>query len=177
MLDIEVRGDGGQVIGEVEDIIVDRNGNISRLVVEVGDFLELGDQHIGVPWKDVKIGEDMAFVQVPLKEVGNGTYSLFGRIPQGEDVAAARTSWRVHELIGDYANLEDVPRYGLVTDVVFNNRGQVATTAPRSAMPCPIARRPSCSSSRSTMRSSAHKAPTPARPCVERPPVRRGQQK
>lgn len=125
MLDIEVRGDGGEVIGEVADIIVDRHGNISRIVVEVGGFMELGDQHIGIPWEHVKIGQDMAFVQVPLKEVENGTYSLFGRIPQGEDVSTARTSWRVHELIGDYANLEDVPRYGLVTDVVFNNRGQV----------------------------------------------------
>lgn len=124
MIGVPVRGEQGEEIGDVKDIIVDRNGNISKVVVEVGGFFELGDQHIGVPWKDIKIGEDMEFVQVPLREVERGTYSLFGDVPQGEDVPAALTSWRVNELIGDYAALSDVPRYGLVTDVIFDNRGR-----------------------------------------------------
>lgn len=124
MIDAPVRAANGERIGDVKDIIVDRNGSISKVVVEVGGFFELGDQHIGVPWKDIKIGEDMAFVQVPLREVEQGTYSLFGEVPQGEDVPAALTSWRVNELIGDYAALADVPRYGLVTDVIFDSRGR-----------------------------------------------------
>ena len=124
MIDTDVRGQNGEEIGEVKDIIVDRDGNISRVVVEVGGILEIGDQHIGVPWKDVRIGQDMEWVQVPLREVEDGTYSLYGRIPQGEDVAAARGAWRVNELIGDYASLRDIPRYGLVTDVLFNDQGK-----------------------------------------------------
>ncbi|HEX6321199.1 MAG TPA: PRC-barrel domain-containing protein [Burkholderiales bacterium] len=124
VIDTPVRAASGERIGDVKDIIVDRNGHISRLVVEVGGFFELGDQHIGVPWKDITFGEDMRFVQVPLREVENGTYSLFGSVPQGEDVPAALTSWRVNELIGDYASLADVPRYGIVTDVIFDNRGR-----------------------------------------------------
>lgn len=124
VIDTPVRAASGERIGDVKDIIVDRNGHISKLVVEVGGFFELGDQHIGVPWKDITFGEDMRFVQVPLREVENGTYSLFGKVPQGEDVPAALTSWRVNELIGDYASLADVPRYGIVTDVIFDNRGR-----------------------------------------------------
>jgi sporulation protein YlmC with PRC-barrel domain len=123
LLEAPVRADTGRRIGEVKDIIVDRNGYISKLVVEVGGFVELGDQHIGIPWKDVSIGEDMEFVHVPLREVEKGTYSLYGEVPQGENVAMALASWRVNELIGDYARLADVPRYGLVTDVIFDNRG------------------------------------------------------
>lgn len=125
MIDTDVRGANGEEIGEVKDIIVDRNGNISKVIVEVGGFLEMGDQHIGVPFKDVKIGRNMESVQVPLREVESGTYSLYGRVPQGEDVAQARTSWRVNELIGDYASLADVPRYGMVTDALFDTKGKL----------------------------------------------------
>ena len=124
MIDTDVRGPNGEQIGEVKDIFVDRNGNISRVVVEVGGFLEMGDQHIGVPWKDVTVGPDMQWVQVPLKEVESGTYSLYGRVPQGEDVATRTREWRVNELIGDYASLQDVPRYGMVSDVIFSTQGK-----------------------------------------------------
>jgi sporulation protein YlmC with PRC-barrel domain len=127
MIDTDVRGQNGEQIGEVKDIIVGEDGNIRKVVVEVGGFLEIGDQHIGVPWKDVTIGQEMQSVQVPLREVENGTYSLFGKVPEGEDVAAAGNAWRVNELIGDYASLEDVPRYGMVTDVIFNDQGKAQT--------------------------------------------------
>jgi sporulation protein YlmC with PRC-barrel domain len=124
MIDTDVRGAKGEEIGEVKDIIVGADGTISKVVVEVGGFLEIGDQHIGVPWKDVRIRDDMRWVEVPLKEVESGTYSLHGRVPQGEDVAAAPKSWRVNELVGDYASLENVARYGMVTDVIFTDEGK-----------------------------------------------------
>lgn len=124
MLDVEVRSETGEVIGEVEDMIVGPNGRIRQVVVEVGGVVEIGDQHIGVPWNHVEIGPDMAWIQVPLEEVEDGTYSLFGRVPQGENVPAAVNAWRVKELIGDYAALEDVARYGLVSDVIFSRQGR-----------------------------------------------------
>lgn len=133
MLDKPVRGENGERIGDVTDIIVDRHGQITKLVVEVGGFFELGDQHIGVPWRQVKIGQDMEFVQVPLKEIRDGTYSLFGTIAQGEDVPAALTSWRVNELLGDYASLYDVPRYGIVSDVIFDSTGRAQAVVVRRA--------------------------------------------
>jgi hypothetical protein len=43
--------------------------------------------------------------------IERGTYSLFGAVPQGEDVAAPQSARRVNELIGD-ASLQDVTRYG-----------------------------------------------------------------
>lgn len=125
MLGTDVRGANGEEIGEVKDIIVGPNGNIDKVVVEVGGFLEMGDQHIGVPWKDVQIGADMQDVQVPLREVESGTYSLYGVVPQGENVSVARQYWRVNELIGDYANLADAPRYGMVTDALFDKQGKL----------------------------------------------------
>jgi sporulation protein YlmC with PRC-barrel domain len=125
MIDTDVRGANREEIGEVKDIVVDPDGNVTKVVVEVGGLLEMGDQHIGVPFKDVKIGPDMQWVQVPLKEVENGTYSLFGRVPQGEEVRTAADTWRVNELLGDYASLTDMPRYGMVNDALFDKQGKL----------------------------------------------------
>ena len=82
LIDAPVRGENGERIGDVKDIVVNEHGNIARLIVEVGGFFELADQHIAVPWEDLAFGEDMQFVQVPLKEVESGTYALGGRVPQ-----------------------------------------------------------------------------------------------
>lgn len=133
MLDKPVRGESGEHIGEVKDIIVDAEGQVQKIVVEVGGFFEIGDQHIGVPWKSVAVGEDMAFLQVPLREARSGTYSMFGRIPQGEQVPAALTSWRVNELLGDYVSLADIPRYGIVNDVIFDATGKARAVVVRRA--------------------------------------------
>jgi hypothetical protein len=65
--------------------------------------------------------------------VRNGTYSLFGRVPHGEDVPAALTSWRVNELLGDYASLSDVPRYGIVSDLIFDSTGKAKAVIVRRA--------------------------------------------
>ena len=124
MIGTDVRGRNGREIGRVKDILVDASGKVSRVVVEVGGILEMADQHIGVPWRDVRIGPDMEYVHVPLREVQRGSYSLFGRVPEGEDVQPAPEAWRVNELIGEFAGLHDVPRYGLVTDVIFDPRGK-----------------------------------------------------
>jgi sporulation protein YlmC with PRC-barrel domain len=124
MIGTRVIGDNGSQIGEVRDIVVNENGQIGKVIVEVGGFLEIGDQHIGVPWEQVSIASGMRWIQVPLREVEDGTYSLFGRVPQGENVPIQPTSWRVNELIGDVVSLQDVGRNGLIMDVIFNGQGQ-----------------------------------------------------
>ena len=124
MLGSVVRGERGEDIGEVKDLIVARDGTLAKVVVEVGGFLDIGDQHIGVPWRDVAIGPDMQWVRVPLEKARNGEYSLYGVTPRGESVSAGHGAWRVRELIGDYASLRDVPRYGMVSDVIFGADGK-----------------------------------------------------
>lgn len=118
MLDTEVRGPTGENIGEVEDIIVGPSGKIDRVVVEVGGFLGIGDKHIGVPWKEVRIGPDMQYVQVPVTEENRAGYPLY------DDRSPEPGNWRVEELIGDLASLEDVPQYGRVSDIIFDGEGQ-----------------------------------------------------
>ena len=130
MIGTEVRGNRNEQIGEVKDIIVGSDGTIDKVLVEIGGFLDIGDQHIGVPWKHVTLGPEMSYVRIrALKEIEGGTFALYGRVPQGEDppegkLGADAQAWRVKELIGDYAELQDLPRYGLVVDVVFNDKGR-----------------------------------------------------
>ena len=57
---------GWEEIGEVEDIVVSRNGEISGLVAEVGGWLDIGDKAVFIDMKDIRIvGDnlgDVAFV-------------------------------------------------------------------------------------------------------------------
>jgi len=128
MIGTEVRGRRNEEIGKVKDILVRRDGTIDKVIVEVGGLLDIGDQHIGVPWKHVIIGPEMSYVRVrALKELEGGDFALYdGRKrqdAQGDSAADGEEAWRVNELIGDYADLRDLQRYGLVVDVVFSDKG------------------------------------------------------
>ena len=42
-------------IGEIEDVILDRNGQMVGIVAEVGGFLDIGDKHVMVPIDDLRL--------------------------------------------------------------------------------------------------------------------------
>jgi len=118
-----VRAEDGRPLGEVRDILIDRHDNIDRLLIELGGGVPpMAGRYIGVPWSELKFGEDMAFVQVARQEVARGAYPLPAK-PESEAAPAAQREWRANELLGDYASLEDAPRYGLVSDLIFDQNG------------------------------------------------------
>jgi sporulation protein YlmC with PRC-barrel domain len=49
---------GDQKIGSVADLIVDRDGKVTELVVGVGSFLGAGDKNVAVKMADLKRGKD-----------------------------------------------------------------------------------------------------------------------
>lgn len=54
-------------IGEIEDVIVDRQGNFVGIVAEVGGFLDIADKHVLLESKDIQIvptenGNEYAYV-------------------------------------------------------------------------------------------------------------------
>lgn len=121
LLDTEVRGPAGEQIGEVEDLIVDADGQVQAVVVEVGGFLDVGDTHVAVPWQDVVASPGLDYVSVPLDQE---RYEGFHFFDESRPVAGAGL-WRVTELIYDYVDLPDASRYGRVTDLVFDREGEV----------------------------------------------------
>lgn len=44
----------GQKVGDVEDIVLDRNGNVAYAVVSTGGFLGVGDKLHAVPWRSLE---------------------------------------------------------------------------------------------------------------------------
>jgi len=54
LIDLNVRSTTDEKVGEIEDIILDGDGKISRVVLSVGGFLGMGDHHVAVAWSDLR---------------------------------------------------------------------------------------------------------------------------
>ncbi|WP_417525929.1 PRC-barrel domain-containing protein [Marinovum sp.] len=56
-------------IGEIEDIVLDRNGQMVGVVAEIGGFLDIGDKHVLIPMSDVRLTpvDDKTYVLVTRK--------------------------------------------------------------------------------------------------------------
>ncbi|MCR8826644.1 PRC-barrel domain-containing protein [Pseudosulfitobacter koreensis] len=56
-------------IGEIEDIILNRSGQLVGVVAEVGGFLDIGDKHVMIPMEDVRLSavDDQSYVLVTRK--------------------------------------------------------------------------------------------------------------
>lgn len=56
-------------IGEIEDIVLDRNGQMVGVVAEIGGFLDIGDKHVLIPMSDVRLTpvDDKSYVLVTRK--------------------------------------------------------------------------------------------------------------
>jgi sporulation protein YlmC with PRC-barrel domain len=51
-----------QKIGSIADLIVDRDGKVTDIVINVGSYLGNGDKHVAVKMTDLKRGKDNRFV-------------------------------------------------------------------------------------------------------------------
>src|SRR5699024_8844955 len=55
MVTEEVFGPEGEEIGNVENVIVNAQGQIAAIIAEVGGFWDIADTHIAVPWDEVTL--------------------------------------------------------------------------------------------------------------------------
>ena len=122
LFDTEVRGSENDEIGEIENLVIDADGNVTKVIIEAGGFLDIGDTHFAVDWDQVEIGPEMAWVEVPVDEDNVPEFSLF---EGDEEVATGPRAWRASELLNDYVSLQDSPRYGIVDDIVIDRQGKV----------------------------------------------------
>ena len=122
LFDTEVRGSDDEDIGEIENLVLNADGKVTKIIVEAGGFLDIGDTHFAVNWDEVEFAPDLEWVKVPVDEENVQNFSLFD---DSEDVATGPRAWRASELINDYVTLEDQPRYGIVQDIVIGSDGNV----------------------------------------------------
>jgi hypothetical protein len=123
MIGTDVRGENGDEIGEVKDIIVDRGGSVAEVVVEVGGFFRdrrpahrraverraHRSRHAVEPGAAAR-GPESHLLAARAHPAGRGRGGC------AELLARARAHRRLR--------LKDVPRDGIVTDVIFDDQGK-----------------------------------------------------
>lgn len=69
----DVRNTRGERIGDIEDLILDRNGNVSHAVVSTGGFLGIGDRLHAVPWALIQTppGRDFRVLDIDKNRLKN----------------------------------------------------------------------------------------------------------
>ena len=122
LMDQDVYGPNGNRIGEVQDIFVNADGQVTSIVVEAGGFLDIGDAAFRVKWSDVSLTPGRDGVQIPTAENKAERYGLFDG---PETVTTGPREFRLSELIGDYTRLRDGTGYGRVSDVALSREGKV----------------------------------------------------
>jgi sporulation protein YlmC with PRC-barrel domain len=55
LMDRTVYGSDGNSLGDINDVIVDRNGNIAAVVIGVGGFLGIGEKDVAVPFNRLQV--------------------------------------------------------------------------------------------------------------------------
>lgn len=134
LLGIPVRGPQGDEIGEVENLLIDRQGTIVAVIAEVGGIGDVGDIHVAVPWDDVE--RRARAIEVPVTPDSLPEYGLFeedffsildvGEVdPVTEDLRTGPGIWKATELLDDYAIIEPGEPYGYVSDLVFDDAGNL----------------------------------------------------
>ncbi len=69
----DVRNTKGEKIGDIKDLIIDRNGNVSHAVVSTGGFLGIGDRLHAVPWNLIQttVGRDFRVLDIDKNRLKN----------------------------------------------------------------------------------------------------------
>jgi sporulation protein YlmC with PRC-barrel domain len=57
IIDETVKNDRGEEVGEVDDLIMSRNGKIKKVILSVGGFLGIGDRLVAVQYRSLRIDE------------------------------------------------------------------------------------------------------------------------
>lgn len=124
-------------IGEMENIVLDQKNQIVTLIAEVGGMWDSGDRHVAIPWDEVEFFE--TGIKVPIRQDTVEEYDLFTNITIDEayiykqemervstveeDVATGPRTWKISDVIDDYASLESEDGYGYITDALFSSNG------------------------------------------------------
>jgi len=61
ILDMDVRTQNGEEVGEIEDVIFSQEGRIEKFILDIGEFLGLGGKRVSVSRKELKYDEQGGF--------------------------------------------------------------------------------------------------------------------
>lgn len=75
-------------IGDVNDVIVDRNGQVMAAVVGVGGFLGIGEKDVAVPFSSLEFLSDQQAQAMDNSNKGNGNVATTGSTTTGNTTAS-----------------------------------------------------------------------------------------
>lgn len=123
LIGADVVGTAGEEFGEVQSLILTPEGQIERVVVEVGGFLDIGDKAIAVPWDRITFDVEGRAVRANGIDADNvEDFSLFG---DREAIDPEGRRFRADELLDDYVRTAGDRYFGYVHDLIFSREGQL----------------------------------------------------
>ena len=85
------------IVGDVNDVVVDANGTVSAIVIGVGGFLGVGDKDVAVPLKSIQIGEVVNGSRVVLLDVSKDALKAAPTYAAKDPTAADRLKQKASE--------------------------------------------------------------------------------
>lgn len=64
----DLRTSSGEDIGSVESVIIDREGEVAAVIVNVADFLGIGGREVALDWKDLRLAPNGEAIHTSLTE-------------------------------------------------------------------------------------------------------------
>jgi sporulation protein YlmC with PRC-barrel domain len=154
LLDANVRDITGRNIGNVRDVAVGPNGEVTALIVSAGGFLGMGRNDFRIPWQQAIVSPTAQYVFVPIHEQQLEQFRSVERDdrrardqaaqqqqaqqqaqqqqqygqqqPQFGQPFQAGMELKISELMDDRVHLRDGQRYGRIDDVLISRDGRVA---------------------------------------------------
>ncbi|SDN86162.1 PRC-barrel domain-containing protein [Vreelandella arcis] len=137
LLDAKVFSPQDNEIGTMANIVLDQKNQIVTVIAEIGGMWNSGDRHVAIPWDDVEFFENG--IKVPVREDNVEEYDLFTNVTINdsyiykremqqvltveEDVATGLRTWKISDIIDDYASMKNAGGYGYITDTLFSRSG------------------------------------------------------
>jgi sporulation protein YlmC with PRC-barrel domain len=119
-------------IGDITDLVINRDGDITTAVIGVGGFLGAGQKDIAVPFKELKITSRNDKEWLVLNRTKDQLKSMPAYEPTGRSAASSASSlstsnWLASDIYkaSVYDNSEN--KLGNVTDLVMETNGKIMT--------------------------------------------------
>lgn len=120
LMDMKAKGSKGENIGDVKDILVDRNGKVTALIISHGGVFGIGDKELRVPFNQVKTDAKLESLVVPIAKENVENFRI-----KGDRQAKAVDEMKVSKLLKDEVALRGGAKYGDVEDIIISRDGQV----------------------------------------------------
>jgi sporulation protein YlmC with PRC-barrel domain len=69
----KVYGANNENIGEVDDILIERDGRVAALIIGVGGFLGIGEKYVAIPMQAFEIALDRSDITASVRGTGTGS--------------------------------------------------------------------------------------------------------